>query len=119
MRDTVYLLVFDGFADWQAALALCEIRRPGDWPVQAVGFSMAPVRSMGGLSVQPDLALAQLDPARDAGVISASHLGSVEFAREIIDTLGLYDAADRDDWYRLFKHAQLPAWCLGEPALAA
>ena len=207
MRDTVYFLVF-GFADWQAALALCEIRRPGDWPVQAVGFSMAPVRSMGGLSVQPDLALAQLDPARaamliapgghlwlrgrqganqgeravaamrqlhaagaplagidsgvlllaraglldqrrhtgngpgqliqqapayagadqydanvlavsDAGVISASHLGSVEFGREIIDTLSLYSVADRDDWYRLFKHAQLPAWCMGEPALAA
>jgi hypothetical protein len=31
MRDTVYFLTFEGFADWQAALALCEIRRPGDW----------------------------------------------------------------------------------------
>lgn len=28
MRDTVYFLVFDSFADWQAALAVCEIRRP-------------------------------------------------------------------------------------------
>jgi hypothetical protein len=42
MRDTIYCLVFDGFADWQAALALCEIRRPGDWQVRAVGFSTAP-----------------------------------------------------------------------------
>ena len=25
MRDTVYFLVFDGYADWQAALALCEL----------------------------------------------------------------------------------------------
>lgn len=69
MRDTVYFLVFDGFADWQAALALCEIRRPGDWQVRAVGFSTAPVESMGGLAVQPALALEQLDPARAALLI--------------------------------------------------
>ncbi|CAM5436416.1 DJ-1/PfpI family protein [Rhodanobacter lindaniclasticus] len=202
MRDTVYFLVFDGFADWQAALALCEIRRPGDWEVRTVGFSRATVTSMGGLAVKPDLALEQIELARaallivpgghlwlrgegraaveligrvhaagapvaaidsgvvalarsglldrrrhtgnwsgqlvtqvpgyrgaeqfdgealavcDDGVISASHLGSIEFAREVIHTLDLYTAADRADWYRLFKHAQLPPWCVGE-AMAA
>jgi putative intracellular protease/amidase len=202
MRDTVYFLVFDGFADWQAALALCEIRRPGDWQVQTVGFSRAPVVSMGGLDVQPELSLAQLDarsaallivpgghlwqrgegePAvaairqmhtagapvagidsgvlalaragllddcrhtgnwagqiasqvpgyaggdqydasvlavSDGGTITASHLGSVEFAREVIHTLDLYSPSDREHWYRLFKHAQLPPWCVGE-AMAA
>ncbi|OOG48727.1 DJ-1/PfpI family protein [Rhodanobacter sp. C01] len=203
MRDTVYFLVFDGFADWQAALALCEIRRPGDWRVQAVGFSQAPVASMGGLTVQPELALAQLDFRRaallivpgghlwqrgegeaavaairelhaagspvaaidsgvlalaraglldncrhtgnwpgqiaiqvpgyagagqydsevlavsDGGTITASHLGSVEFAREVIHTLDLYSPSDREHWYRLFKHAQLPPWCVGETLAAA
>jgi Transcriptional regulator containing an amidase domain and an AraC-type DNA-binding HTH domain len=202
MRDTVYFLVFDGFADWQAALALCEIRRPGDWQVQTVGFSRAPVVSMGGLEVQPELSLVQLDvqcaallivpgghlwqrgeggPAvaairqlhaggapvagidsgvlalaragllddcrhtgnwagqiasqvpgyagadqydasvlavSDGGTITASHLGSVEFAREVIHTLDLYSPSDREHWYRLFKHAQLPPWCVGE-AMAA
>jgi transcriptional regulator GlxA family with amidase domain len=189
MRGTIYFLVFDGFADWQCALALCEIRRPGDWQVQTVGFSYAAVHSMGGLCVQPDLVLDQLDLANaamlivpgghlwprgqgesallalrqlhaagavvagidsavlamaragllddcrhtgnwrgqivaqvpaytgaakynsevlavsDGGVISASHLGSVEFAREVIHALDLYNATDRDHWYRLFKHA--------------
>jgi putative intracellular protease/amidase len=203
MRDTVYFLVFDGFADWQAALALCEIRRPGDWRVQTVGFSRAPVASMGGLTVQPELALAQLDCQRaallivpgghlwqrgegepavaairrlhvagapvaaidsgvlalaraglldacrhtgnwpgqiasqvpgyagadqydsellavsDGGTITASHLGSVEFAREVIHTLDLYSPSDREHWYRLFKHAQLPPWCVGETVAAA
>jgi putative intracellular protease/amidase len=202
MRDTVYFLVFDGFADWQAALALCEIRRPGDWQVQTVGFSRAPVVSMGGLDVQPELSLAQLEAERaallivpgghlwqrgegepavaairqvhaagapvagidsgvlalaragllddcrhtgnwagqiasqvpgyagrdqydasvlavsDGGTITASHLGSVEFAREVIHTLDLYSPSDREHWYRLFKHAQLPPWCVGE-AMAA
>lgn len=66
MRDIVYLLIFDGFADWQVALALCEIRRPGDWEVQTVGFSMAPVQSMGGLMVHPERSLERIDPARAA-----------------------------------------------------
>ncbi|CAM5625888.1 DJ-1/PfpI family protein [Rhodanobacter lindaniclasticus] len=69
MRDTVYFLVFDGFADWQAALALCEIRRPGDWEVRTVGFSRATVTSMGGLAVKPDLALEQIELARAALLI--------------------------------------------------
>lgn len=202
MRDTIYFLIFDGFADWQAALALCEIRRPGDWQVRTVGFSAAYVVSMGGLAVQPDLSLAQIDLARaallivpgghlwlreegseavallrdaraadvpmaaidtgvlalaragvldsvrhtgnwagqiagqvadysgeslydasalavsDGGVITASHLGSVEFAHDIIRTLHLYSPSDREHWYRLFKHAQLPPWCVGETVTA-
>ena len=202
MRDTVYFLIFDGFADWQAALALCEIRRPGDWQVQTVGFSSAAVVSMGGLAVQPDVSLAQIDLARaamlivpgghlwlrgegseavavlrdageagvpvagidtavvalgragllndvrhtgnwagqiagqvadysgesfydasalaasDGGVITASHLGSVEFAHDIIRALHLYSSSDREHWYRLFKHAQLPPWCVGETVMA-
>jgi hypothetical protein len=51
----------------------------------------------------------------DGGVITASHLGSVEFAREIIHTLDLYSASDRHHWYRLFKHAIPPPWFAGEP----
>lgn len=199
MRDTVFVLVFDGFADWQAALALCEVRRPGDWRVRTLGFSPAPVVSMGGLTVQPDATLAEASPhdaalvivsgghvwqrdegqpavdlladmhaagapvagidsgvlalaragllddcrhtgnwpgqltlapgyagssqydsevlaVSDGGVITASHLGNVEFAREVIRTLDLYSHADREHWYRLFKHAQLPPWCVGELA---
>ena len=196
MRDTVHLLVFDGFADWQAALALCEVRRPGDWQVRTMGFDREAVVSMGGLTVQPDATLDDIDRRRaalvivpgghlwqrgegqpavdlladihaagatvagidtgvlalaraglldacrhtgnaaaqlarvpgyagasqydgeelavsDGGVISASHLGSVEFAREVIRTLDLYSPSDREYWYGLFKHAQLPPWCAG------
>ncbi|WP_114240959.1 DJ-1/PfpI family protein [Dyella sp. C9] len=203
MRDTVYFLVFDGFADWHAAQALCEIRRPGEWRLQTVGFSLQPVLSMGGLRVLPELTLDQLDLARaallilpgghlwehgygeeavdaawrvhaagapvaavdsavlalaragllehrrhtgnwpghigsfvpeyrgadqydpqvlavsDEGVITASQLGSVEFAREVIRTLDLYGPADREHWFRLFKHAVPPPWCATEATAAA
>lgn len=79
MRDTVCFLICEGFDDWQAALALCEIRRPGD-----------------------------------RRVITASHLGSVEFAGQIIRSLQRYSRSDPDHRYRLFKHAQLPPWCVDE-----
>jgi hypothetical protein len=51
MRDTVYFLVSEGFAEWQAALAVCEICHPGDWQVQTVSFLSVPVLSMVGLAV--------------------------------------------------------------------
>jgi len=50
-------VVFDGFADWEPAHALAELRRWGHRSVRVVGFSHAPVVSMGGLRVSPDVAL--------------------------------------------------------------
>lgn len=63
----VYLLAIPGFADWEPAHALAELRRHGEYRVLVVGLSRDPVRSMGGLTVQPDRVLAELDP-RDIAV---------------------------------------------------
>jgi putative intracellular protease/amidase len=58
----VHVLVFDGFADWEPAHALAELRRSGGRTIRAVGFTQAPVLSMGGLRVVPDLALDAVRP---------------------------------------------------------
>lgn len=191
----VHLLVFDGFADWEAAYALAELRRSGGHDVRTVGFGPGTVRSMGNLAVQPDTELAELHPAdtrlmilpggdmwenasaypaselnrrlreladlgtpvaaicgatlavaragllgdrrhtsngreylerhvpgsapaslyadtlavRDRGVITASGVGPVEFAREIFEELGVFSEHDREVWYRLFKYGEMPA----------
>ena len=63
MNPAVHVLVFEGFADWEPAYALAELRRSGGLDVVTVGFTDAPVRSMGGLRVVPDRALAGLDTA--------------------------------------------------------
>jgi putative intracellular protease/amidase len=63
---TAHLYVFDGYADWEPALAVAGInnpqfqREPGRWQVRTVGPSRAPVRSMGGVAVLPDIALQDL-----------------------------------------------------------
>jgi putative intracellular protease/amidase len=59
----VYLLVVEGFADWEPAHAVAELRRNGDYRVEAVGLTSAPVRSMGGISVLPSKTLHEVDPA--------------------------------------------------------
>jgi len=199
MRNTIYFFVFDGYADWEAALALCEIRRPGDFRVRTVALDRRPVQSMGGLTVLPDLSLDEIEADRallmilpggtawergeidpvsatlrrlhaegttigalcsgvlalayaglvdtrrhtgnyaghietyvpdyaggahydadalaltDDGVITAGGVSGIEFAREVIRALDLYDERDTEAWYRLFKHAIPPPWFVATP----
>ena len=57
----VYLLVFDGFADWEPANAVAELRRHGQYRVEVVGPTRQPVESMGGLRVLPARTLDDVD----------------------------------------------------------
>jgi hypothetical protein len=45
---------------------------------------------------------------RDDGLITASGVGAMEFAREIFEELEVFSATDRPIWYHLFKHGALP-----------
>jgi putative intracellular protease/amidase len=58
----VYILVVPGFADWEPAHALAELRRHGGYRVEVVGLTAEPVESMGGLRVLPGRSLAEVDP---------------------------------------------------------
>jgi putative intracellular protease/amidase len=195
MADQVYVLVFDGFADWEPAHALAELRRWGRYDVVTVGFRRTVVTSLGGLRVLPDCTMSDVSgeavrlllvpggdlweredaypraefehllarvlaagrpiaaicgatvavaragllderrhtsngltylreavPAyrggawyeptlavRDRGIVTASGLGAVDFAREIFAELELFSAADAALWFDMFKHGRLPA----------
>jgi putative intracellular protease/amidase len=199
MKQKAYLYVFDGLADWEPALALCEIRKCGKYEVLAAGHSREAVVTMGGLKVTPDIALdevenhkGEIDPREtaifivpggdrweqgtdpeldkllrqlhaehvligalcgatleiaragltagvrhtsnaksylkkmvpeyndegfyvdelavtDRKIITASGLGSVEFAREVIRELGIYSEADMRMWFEMFKTGVIPA----------
>lgn len=190
--QAVHVLVFDGFADWEPAHALAELRRSGNRCVVAVGFDLEPVASMGGLRVIPDRALGDIRPSEmeililpggdfwessypetelsrvltdaiaadvpiaaicagtlavaragllddrrhtsnmpgyiaehvpqysgvalyealpavnDRGVITASGLAPVEFAREIFKQLKIFSVADEELWFDMFRHGRLP-----------
>ncbi|MER5371803.1 DJ-1/PfpI family protein [Streptomyces sp. NPDC002553] len=67
-RKPVHLAVYDTLADWETGHATAYLARAGH-PVRTVGPSTAPVRSIGGLRIQPDLALADLRPEDSALLI--------------------------------------------------
>jgi putative intracellular protease/amidase len=72
--QTVHLFVFDGLADWEASYAIAGINHPfipeaRRYAVRTVGIMSAPVRSMGGVTILPDLTLGRLDPAESALLI--------------------------------------------------
>jgi putative intracellular protease/amidase len=57
----VHLAVYDTLADWETGHATAYLAR-GGYAIRTVGAGREPVRSIGGLSVRPDLALDELRP---------------------------------------------------------
>lgn len=57
----VYLMIVEGFADWEPAHAVAELRRYGGYRVETAGVTPEPVRSMGGLTVLPSKTVSEID----------------------------------------------------------
>jgi putative intracellular protease/amidase len=117
----VHLLLLDTMSDWEPGFAIAHVNRPApDVPsryrVRGVGLNRNPVRSLGGISMSPDLELGELDPARSAMLIlpgselwaSTAVEPALEKAREFVTagvpvaaicgaTLGLARAGLLDD----------------------
>ncbi|MGV9231714.1 type 1 glutamine amidotransferase family protein [Streptomyces nigra] len=66
-RKPVYLAVYDTLADWETGHATGQLARAG-YEIRTVGPTREPVRSVGGLRVQPDLAIADVRPS-DAALL--------------------------------------------------
>ncbi len=191
MKNYAYVLIFDGYADWEPALTLCEINKHPEIEVKTVGFSKKTICSMGGLKITPDVTLKEIKPEnvlifimpggkmwertipqdllnlliklndlevliaaicgatlalakagllhkkwhtsnalqylktfapdyRDdsyyqdkaavacQNIVTASGIGSVDFAYEILQALAIYPENLGKQWYELFKYGTLP-----------
>lgn len=73
----VHVAVFDTLADWEIGYATAHIRKhqwqrePGRYSVATVGSTRAPVTTMGGLRITPDIAVDELRPRESAMLILA------------------------------------------------
>ena len=110
-KKAVYFLAIPGFADWEPAHALAELRRHGGYRVEVVAPVPGPITSMGGLSVSPTRPLAGLDPDDVAILVLPGGDRWEQAPREAIidDTLRLLDAAG----------VPLAAICAATTAIAA
>lgn len=61
-KGTAYLFVLDGFADWEPASAIAELRRTFGFSIQTVGLTRDVVTSMGGMKFHPDLPVSEAQP---------------------------------------------------------
>ncbi|MGW1489663.1 type 1 glutamine amidotransferase family protein [Streptomyces sp. NPDC002402] len=74
---TVHLAVYDTFADWETGHTTAHLTQNG-FTVRTVGPTTGPVTTMGGVRIQPDLALGELDPEDSALLIlTGAHLWDV------------------------------------------
>jgi putative intracellular protease/amidase len=60
-EKAVHVFVVPGFADWEAAHAIAELRRHGAYRTEVVALSDEPVESMGGMLVKPSRILADVE----------------------------------------------------------
>ena len=67
--STAYVLLANGYADWEAASALAELRRTFGFRTQTIGMDMNLITSMGGMNVLPDIALSKFTPESAAILI--------------------------------------------------
>jgi putative intracellular protease/amidase len=67
-RPTAYVLLRNGFADWEAASALAELQRTFEYTVKVIGLTSGTVVSMGGLRVAVDLTISEF-VARSASIL--------------------------------------------------
>jgi putative intracellular protease/amidase len=72
--EEVHLFVLNTMADWEPGFAIAHINRPipgmsSGFRVRTVGLDRTPVRSMGGLTIVPDLSLSEISPSGSAMLI--------------------------------------------------
>lgn len=70
----VHVFVPNTMADWEAAFAIAHINRPmpgvsSGFSVRTVGLDRTSVRSMGGLTIVPEMGLSELHPSDSAMLI--------------------------------------------------
>jgi putative intracellular protease/amidase len=83
-----YVLLFEGYADWELGHVLAELIRLGQREVVSIGFNEKPLASMGGLQVKPHQVLSQID-FEDIliFIIPGGYMWEKEYSEDVINDL--------------------------------
>ncbi|MBP2643057.1 MAG: yoaZ [Firmicutes bacterium] len=84
-KKLIYLFVFDGFADWEAAYATAEISKSKKYQVVTFALENKPIISMGGLRILPDITAGQIEYCNtELLILPGGYMWELEPAGEII-----------------------------------
>lgn len=61
MKKKIAVFLFDGFSDWEIAFLTPEIKKSTNFEIMYFSKKAAPVLSMGGLNVHPDVSLEEIN----------------------------------------------------------
>lgn len=104
---TVYVYVMNAMADWEIGCCLAELnskrffkKNAAEISVKTVSLSKKPVKSMGSLTIVPDLAVSDIQITKDNALIlpgsdswsEADNLRILEIARQFMEAGGLVAA---------------------------
>lgn len=59
-----YLFIFNGYPDWEPALAIATLNKYSDFSIHPFSIDGLSVQSMGGIRVQPEISVAEIDPKK-------------------------------------------------------
>ena len=68
-KSKVYVFIFDGYSDWEPPYAMAEISKSDRYQLLTVAADKKAIRSVGGLTIIPDLSLNELDLSDAAMII--------------------------------------------------
>jgi putative intracellular protease/amidase len=60
-RYNVYVFLFEGFADWEIAYLMPELKKSEKINLKTFTIDGSSITSMGGLKIAPDFSLAELE----------------------------------------------------------
>jgi transcriptional regulator GlxA family with amidase domain len=68
-KKTIYLFLFDGYSDWEPSYVSVEINKSTTYHLQTFSIDNKPVKSSGGLTIQTDAVLTQVNPVEAEMII--------------------------------------------------
>jgi putative intracellular protease/amidase len=90
------LFLFDGYADWEPALAITGLKNYGGFSITSFSANGDVVTSMGGLKIMPEKALDEIEPNEfDLLMLPGGEVWEQGGNKEIIPLLQAFTATDK------------------------
>ena len=114
MKKLAYIILIECYADWELGFLAPMFHEEGSadatWQAQTVSLTSEPIRSMGGLTVTPDLGLEDVTDNFDALILIADGASPLEFTEAVLKTLQVLPDEEINGWRESFRVGEKEYW---------